>query len=303
RGIDRLFGDIGNDTLEGGADADIVDGGGGQDTAQYQTSNAAVEIALFNGTALGGHATGDTLVDIENVVGSQLDDTIDGDARGNVLQGRGGDDILNGGRGNDALGGELGDDTLEGGAGADRLFGGLGSDTAQYLSSSTGVTVALFNGTASGGHADGDQFFSIENVSGSNRADRLSGDAGANTLRGGRGNDTLQGGSGDDALGGELGADRINAGSGDDRVFGGGGGDRFDFVLGNDLDTIFDFENNIDTLAIDRALVGNRTAQQVVDDFAEIVGGAAVFAFNASDVLEVRGIANVDALVDDIAFL
>ncbi|MEL6265008.1 MAG: hypothetical protein AAFR52_05070, partial [Pseudomonadota bacterium] len=68
-------------------------------------------------------------------------------------------------------------------------------------------------------------------------------------------------------------------------------------------DTIFDFENNIDTLAIDRALVGNRTAQQVVDDFAEIVGGAAVFAFNASDVLEVRGIANVDALVDDIAFL
>ncbi|MEL6265028.1 MAG: hypothetical protein AAFR52_05175, partial [Pseudomonadota bacterium] len=303
REIDRLFGGIGNDTLEGGDGGDTIDGEGGNDTAQYLSSNAGVHVALFSGTATGGHAAGDIISDIENIIGSQLDDTIEGDSKGNVLQGRSGSDVINGGRGNDALGGENDDDILEGGAGADRLFGGNGSDTAQYLSSTAGVTVALFDGTASGGHANGDQFFSIENVTGSNLGDDLSGDTEANTIRGADGNDTIKGGRGDDALGGEGGADVIVAGPGDDRVFGGGGPDRFHFLEGSDRDRVFDFVDDVDTLGIDRALVGNRNEQRTVDDFASVVNGHTVFDFGGGDILEVRGITNPDALVNDIDFL
>ena len=55
-GADVLRGGLGNDTLEGGAGGDTLDGGAGIDTLSYASSNAAVQINLGNGTALGGHA-------------------------------------------------------------------------------------------------------------------------------------------------------------------------------------------------------------------------------------------------------
>ena len=47
----------------------------------------------------GGHAEGDTLMGIENVIGSAFDDSIVGDDRNNVLEGGAGDDTLMGGTG------------------------------------------------------------------------------------------------------------------------------------------------------------------------------------------------------------
>ena len=66
---------------------------------------------------------------------------------------------LTGGSGNDEVDGKGGWDWLEGGAGADTLIGGGSNwDIASYQHSDTGVEVRLDDGTARGGHAEGDVF-------------------------------------------------------------------------------------------------------------------------------------------------
>ncbi|MGE4428910.1 MAG: beta strand repeat-containing protein, partial [Solirubrobacteraceae bacterium] len=112
------------------------------------------------------------------------------------------------GAGADDLSGELGDDELHGGAGADVLAGGDGSDTASYAESSAGVNVTV-NATSgnTGGYAEGDQLYDMENLIGSAHDDTLTGDAGVNRLEGGAGDDLLIGGAGGDMLIGGLGDD------------------------------------------------------------------------------------------------
>ena len=189
-GDDQLYGHAGNDELHGGHGADRLDGGSGSDTANYSASSAALSVNLTTGAVGGGHAQGDTLVSIENIVGSDHDDTLTGSASANVLQGRGGNDALDGRGGNDTLHGNDGNDTLRGGHGADRLDGGSGSDTADYSGSNTAVTVNLASGVGSGGDAQGDILINIENLTGSTYGDSLTGNSSANVLDGGMGSDT-----------------------------------------------------------------------------------------------------------------
>ena len=246
-GNDILAGGAGQDILDGGAGADMLDGGAGDDLAVYLLSDAGVTVNLAAGTGQGGHAEGDTLAGIENILGSNHSDHLIGDAGVNVLLGADGDDTLEGGAGYDVLDGGGGEDVLNGGAGADRLQGGGGADrlsggggddrldggagadvldggedhdVADYGSSDVGVTINLATGTGHGGHAEGDTLAGIEQIEGSQRADHLTGDAEDNVLYGVGGNDTLDGGAG---------ADRLTGGAGDDT-----------FVFGDD-DTITDF--------------------------------------------------------------
>ncbi len=111
---------------------------------------------------------------IENLRGTNFNDTLVGDATDNGLSGEGGDDQLVGGKGNDNLYGSDGndllsgqddDDTLNGGAGDNQLFGGNGHDTV--LGSSGKDT--LYGGSGN---------------------DWLVGGSGADTMYGGFGNDT-----------------------------------------------------------------------------------------------------------------
>ena len=76
----------------------------------------------------GGTAEGDTLLSIENVYGTQFNDTFVGNEDANTLLGYGGDDILSGNQGNDNLQGGDGQDELYGGLGNDSLCGGAGND-------------------------------------------------------------------------------------------------------------------------------------------------------------------------------
>ena len=184
-----LRGGDGNDQLRGGAGADVLDGGLGSDIADYATSAGAVTVNLLLGTASGGDAQGDTLVSIENVIGSGIADTLIGDAGANALSGGAGDDLL------------------IGGGGADVLAGGAGVDTASYAGSAAAVDVDLTMGTADGGDAEGDTLDSVENIVGSDFDDTLRGDAAANALSGGAGNDLLIGGAGADTLDGGAGTD------------------------------------------------------------------------------------------------
>ena len=199
-GSDGLWGSSGNDVLEGGMGADRLYGGGGADRVVYRDSDAAVTINLAEGTGTGGHAEGDTIAEVENVEGSDHND---------VLEGDGGVNLLYGGAGDDDLRGAGGDDVLEGGAGADRLDGGTGIDAVAYRSSNEAISVNLGGGTATGGHAEGDEFTGIESIIGS-----IFGD----TLVGGDGNDRLDGDRGDDILEGAGGADRLDGGAGSDTV-------------------------------------------------------------------------------------
>lgn len=107
----------GNDSLDGGAGTeDTINGGGGIDTVSYANAGP-VTVFLFNGvngeaveTATG---TVDTLISVENVIGSNFDDLIVGDSGANVIQGGGGADLLFGGEGGDVF--EYSFDFTEGG--------------------------------------------------------------------------------------------------------------------------------------------------------------------------------------------
>lgn len=231
-GIDTLRGMGGDDTLIGLAKADILDGGTGNDTVDYTASNAKVTINLGVKKQVGGHAQGDSLISIENVIGSKFGDTIMGNTKINVLTGGNGDDLLSGGAGNDTLNGGNGNDTLEGGAGRDKLIGGAGTaDWASYEHSTSGVTAQLLVPNFRPdlfpilGDAIGDTYSGIENLRGSNQGDILIGDNSNNVIEGlgsadgiggAGGDDQLFGGAGNDFLGGGTGNDVLNGGDGDD---------------------------------------------------------------------------------------
>lgn len=217
-GNDSINGDSGNDLLEGGAGGDTIDGGWGMDTASYEWSNAGVVVDLARGVAAGGHATGDVLIGIEDLIGSLHDDQLTASASGSEIHGLDGNDTITGsgtgydafwgGDGNDLLQGGGGNDDLNGGAGADTIDGGAGDrDTASYEGSASGVSVNLLTGTGSGGDAAGDILMGIENLEGSAHGDVLIGSHGDNRIIGGDGDDTIRGGSGLDEFIGGAGRD------------------------------------------------------------------------------------------------
>ncbi len=127
---DTLTGDGGDNFLLGMAGADAIDGGGGTDLANYALSPAAVTINLSNGTAKGGDAAGDVLTSIENVAGSNHDDTLTGDDNPNTLLGLDGNDVLTGRGGDDILTGAGGTDTFEGNGGTNTCDNVAGESAA-----------------------------------------------------------------------------------------------------------------------------------------------------------------------------
>ncbi|MGD9479330.1 DUF5801 repeats-in-toxin domain-containing protein [Shinella sp. G-2] len=212
-------GDAGSDWFTGTSAAETFVGNGGVDTVDYSGSNAAVIVNLGDAlTETGGHAAGDTLTNISNILGSNQADTITGSSGNNLI---------------------------EGGAGADTLNGGTGIDTVSYAHSSVGVTVDLGivgpTAQSSPGDASGDQLTGFENILGSAFNDTLTGDINDNLLMGGAGDDQLHGGGG---------SDRLVGGDGFDRLWGDGGNDVFvldgsnltvadtieDYVLGDEVD-------------------------------------------------------------------
>jgi Ca2+-binding RTX toxin-like protein len=80
-GNDTLLGGDGGDTLDGGIGSDFLDGGSldGVDTADYRSiKTSGVFLDLAKGTAKHGTDT-DSLVQIENVQGTDTGDTLTGD--------------------------------------------------------------------------------------------------------------------------------------------------------------------------------------------------------------------------------
>ncbi|KPH00001.1 retention module-containing protein [Pseudomonas sp. RIT-PI-r] len=129
-GNNELHGGAGNDLLYSGPGNDLLDGGTGIDTASYAHATAGVTVNLGLLGAQNTLGAGpDTLTGIENLIGSNFNDTLTGDNNNNVINGGLGNDILNGGGGDDLLIGGMGNNTMTGGAGA---------DTFQWLKGNSG---------------------------------------------------------------------------------------------------------------------------------------------------------------------
>ncbi|MEM6904981.1 MAG: hypothetical protein AAF568_03735, partial [Pseudomonadota bacterium] len=84
-GDDSITAGEGNDLLIGAQGGDALNGGAGIDTADYSASNSGVTVSLSAGTGQRGHAQGDSLIAIENLVGSDFADTLTGNNANNVL--------------------------------------------------------------------------------------------------------------------------------------------------------------------------------------------------------------------------
>jgi len=274
-GDDHLRGDSGDDTLRGGDGFDFLIGGAGNDvldgqtgdfnTAFYAEDPGAVVInlsAVFQfgaaaGTALDGFGGTDTLLNINNVNGSNFDDVIIGSDRtdvGEIFHGEGGNDFIDGAGGFDNL------DYFNSTDGVTVDLGNQG--LAQFISGSQGTdTFANMEGVAGSFHNDvltgsaGDEYFEArdgdDTVSGGGGADNILGGEGNDSLSGGLGNDSLDGGIGHDFLDGEGNADTLFGGSGNDTLLGQSGEDYLDGGTGEDImngggenDTLFGGDGN-----------------------------------------------------------
>ena len=265
---DTLKGEAGNDTLRGGQDNDILDGGDGTDTADYSRENATeeegnpgvfeldtdkgmpIKVNLAEGQATDTYGDEDTLIDIENVIGTSVADTIIGDEKNNEIDGYGGDDTLDGGAGTDTI-------ILRG-------------------------TEASFDLTNTADKAE--NFENITSMLTTTDVVELTGDSGPNIIIGGVGKDTIVGGAGRDTLNGGEGEDVINNGPGVNTLIGGPGVDDFMINASDaDADTIQDFTPGEDKitcviptadeakfLAFSKKEIKNSQGERAVGEFAEV---------------------------------
>jgi Ca2+-binding RTX toxin-like protein len=100
-GNDQIYGRGGDDLLSGMGGNDLLDGGSGSDTVAYLYDPAGVSVNLTTGLATDGWGNTDTLISLENILGSPYADTLTGDAGPNVIEGGAGSDTLNGMGGSD----------------------------------------------------------------------------------------------------------------------------------------------------------------------------------------------------------
>ncbi|EQB34473.1 hypothetical protein M947_10730 [Sulfurimonas hongkongensis] len=176
----------------------------------------------------------DIYEDIENINGSNYNDTIYGnDNKDNVLSGLGGNDTIDGRGGDNKLYGGDGFDTLISGSGKDFIDGGADTDTVSYVNmdDDKGVTVRLDrpNGEeedyagyyvdANGDYVaepvdDGsfvikDKIINVEDITGSKYNDTIYGSSSTNYIDGGEGDDRIFAGGGYDFIDGGAGSDWI----------------------------------------------------------------------------------------------
>ncbi len=201
-GKNVIQGLAGDDFITGGQGEDILDGGADFDIVSFADSGSGITVTLGAPNAVtivaGGTVGPDKIVNFEGIEGSDVADTLTGNALDNYFDGRGGQDIINGGAGN---------------------------DTVDYSWAASGITVTLgasgAQTTVIGG--DTDKISLIENIIGTSKDDEITGNALVNVLKGGDGADKITGGAG---------ADTIDGGAGDDVIVIAGIDAQADVILG-----------------------------------------------------------------------
>ena len=193
---DLLVGSSGDDTLNGGSGADILRGGTGNDslngngdTGQFdlidlsdstvagvgivfnlvQSSVATAvdlsSIGLSDGASRQGPGV-DTYSNMEGVIGTKYNDTLNGSNFADELRGNDGNDVLNGSGGDDILKGDAGNDTITGGAGNDTfVLANTGVDTITDYSKVAGnsdtIDITQILSVAAGTDVIGGQYLRV----------------------------------------------------------------------------------------------------------------------------------------------
>jgi Ca2+-binding RTX toxin-like protein len=255
RDIDTLNGGLGDDVLQMGSApncGDIVDGGAGRDTADYELRAAGVS-TTFEGTANDGASESDNVKStIEVVLGGDGNDTLTGGNVNDELHGGPGNDLLRGGPGNDTLVGGTGNDTLVGElgddffdeasaadpaydkafsafGGQDLIHGGAGANFCDYQRGTTtaGTYTLCFSATtancapAQNDGPEGDDLTNCNRIRLDDGADDVTGSDADDIIEGGGGSDSIDGGLGNDQIFGEAGDDHLSGGAGSDALDGG----------------------------------------------------------------------------------
>jgi serralysin len=122
RGNDTLVGGGGNDVMSGGPGSDRFDGGAGIDVVSYRVALAGVHANFQDPLTNNGEASGDTFFDVENLWGSDFNDTLVGNDGAGQVYGFDGVDLLFGRGGADVLYGGRSGDWMDGGDGSDIFF-------------------------------------------------------------------------------------------------------------------------------------------------------------------------------------
>jgi Ca2+-binding RTX toxin-like protein len=255
----ELNGGLGDDTLDGGPGPDALEGGPGFDTVTYandpsrtdpvtvsmdgpnaddgsaydqvhpdfpgprDTVSSDVEsvVGTSGNDTLNGGPNADTIFGVggnDTIDGGANNDTLSGGAGSDTVKGAGGDDTVDGDGGNDSLaggdggdtlnGGEDNDPSLDGGAGSDSVNGGNGTDAADYSSRLNDVSVGADGAPGDGEPGENDNVGTdVEGITGGSGNDSLTGNDGAGTFDGGPGSDGIDGEGGADAIGGGSGFD------------------------------------------------------------------------------------------------
>jgi trimeric autotransporter adhesin len=123
----------GSDRLDGGAGADTLVGGTGDDIYYVDNvSDAVVELSGQGSDTVKSSVNHTLAANVDNLMltGSAVSGT--GNDLANLIMGNSGNNILDGGASTDSLRGSAGADTLIGGLGNDLLDGGAGNDTYRF---------------------------------------------------------------------------------------------------------------------------------------------------------------------------
>jgi len=199
-----IFGNSGNNLIDGGGDADVMSGGLGNDT--YFVDNAADAVvespgqgndAVFASVSYGLSANVETLIlqggaDLQGY-GNGLVNVIYGNTGNNLLNGLAGADLMVGGAGNDTY---FVDDT------SDAAFESPGEGNDAVFSSAHYGLAANVETLVLQGSADLQGY-------GNNQVNTLYGNGGNNLLNGAGGGDTMYGGFGHDTYFVDNGLDQV----------------------------------------------------------------------------------------------
>lgn len=265
--------------FRGGAGHDTIDGGGGIDWAQYDSSPAGIvlDMRLSQGQVVNdGWGFSDTLTDIESVLGSMYDDVVTGGERSISFAGFGGNDRFVGNANwmnsifytSDVAGVEV------------RLQGWVGA---------SGGLDAGFTGSARDGWGNIDQFSGVSGVNGSGFNDSIYGSSGIDWLDGRGGSDYIDGGDGMDWVTYMAATEPVHVDLSQGRAFDDGQ------ALGNlapadeaEVDTLVNIENVRGGMASD-LLIGDAGNNQFEGNAGNdtIIGGAgqdvAIYSGNRSN--------------------